>query len=72
MKGSFEILELSEEPDDYAMLIEGVYKDQLVSDPNEETRECVHIFFELERIALPASETPRVIDRRLEEIENEG
>lgn len=69
MKGSFEILELSDEPDDYAMLIEGVYKDQLVSDPNDETREFTQTFYELEKLALPASETPRLIDKRLEEMD---
>lgn len=72
MKGSFEILELSEEPDDYAMLIEGVYKDQLVPDPTDETREFVQIFFELEKIALPAAETPRLIDKRLEEMDKDS
>jgi transcriptional regulator with XRE-family HTH domain len=71
MKSSFEIMEISEEPDDYALLLETVYKDQLIPDPNDETREFVQIFFELEKIALPASETPRLIDKRLEEMDNE-
>jgi transcriptional regulator with XRE-family HTH domain len=71
MKGSFEILELSEEPDDYALLLESPYKDQLIPDPNDETKEFVQIFYELEKIALPVSETPRLIDKRLEELDNE-
>jgi transcriptional regulator with XRE-family HTH domain len=72
MKGSVEILELSDEPDDYAVLVEGAYKDQLTTDPTDETRELVQIFFELEKLALPAAETPRLIDRRLEEMDNNG
>ena len=68
MKGSFELLELSEEPDDYALLLEHPYKDQLIPDPTGETREFVQYFFDLEKVALPASETPRVIDKRLEEM----
>jgi transcriptional regulator with XRE-family HTH domain len=71
MKSSFEIMEISEQPDDYALLLETVYKDQLIPDPNDETREFVQIFFELEKIALPASATPRLIDKRLEEMDNE-
>jgi transcriptional regulator with XRE-family HTH domain len=72
MKGSFEVLELSDEPDDYALLIEGAYRDQLILDPNDETREFVQIFFELEKVALPVAETLRLIDTRLEELDNES
>lgn len=72
MKGSFEIFELSDEPDDYALLLDRPDRDVLYPDPSEETREFVNIFFELEKIALPASETPRVIDARLRELEKEG
>jgi transcriptional regulator with XRE-family HTH domain len=72
MKSSFEILELSEEPDDYALLLEQPYRDQLIQIPSEETTEFVHIFAELEKIALPASETPRVIDARLKEMGKMG
>jgi transcriptional regulator with XRE-family HTH domain len=72
MKSSFEILELSEEPDDYALLLEQAYKDELIPDPNEEAREYVQIFFEMEKAALPATETARMIDQRLEEMDKDG
>lgn len=72
MKGSFEILEFSAEPDDYALLLEGVYRDQLIQIPSDETKEFVQIFAELEKIALPAGETPRVIDERLKQMEKVG
>lgn len=72
MKSSFEILELSDEPDDYALLLEHPYKDNLIPDPSDETKEFVEIFVELEKIALPASETPRLIDKRLEMMDKEG
>lgn len=72
MIGSFEILELSDEPDDYALHLSGVYKDQLIPDPSEETLQYVQAFHELEKIALPATETPGLIDKRLEEMDKEG
>jgi transcriptional regulator with XRE-family HTH domain len=71
MKSSFEILELSDEPGDYALLLDQPYKDHLYQEPNDETREFVEIFPELEKIALPASETPRRIDERLKEMEKD-
>lgn len=69
MKGSFEIFELSDEPDDYALLLEQPYKDLLVQEISDETTEFVQIFFELEKIAAPPSETPRLIDERLREMD---
>ena len=73
MQGPFEILEMSEESDDFAVLVEGPYKDRLEVDPSDETREFVNIFFELEKLALPATETPAIIDARLRELgEQEG
>lgn len=71
MKSSFEIFELSDEPDDYALLLDQPYKDALFPDPSEETKEFVNIFYELEEIALPAAETPRIIDARLSQMEKE-
>ncbi len=71
MKSSFEVLELSDGPDDYSLLIEMPYKDELYPDPSDETKEYVNFFFELEGIALPASETPRIIDARLSQMEKE-
>jgi transcriptional regulator with XRE-family HTH domain len=68
MLESFEIFELSEEPNDYALQIEGILKDKLFSEPSNETAEYVQIFFQLEKIAVPASETPRIIDERLSQL----
>jgi transcriptional regulator with XRE-family HTH domain len=68
MKTSFEIFELSDDLDDYALLLEQPYKDTLIPNSSEETREYVNYFFQLEKIALPASETPRVIDERLKQM----
>lgn len=68
MKVSFEVLELSDDQDDYALLIEHPYKDQLVPDPNEETRQFVQSFRELEELALPVAETVQLIDERLRDL----
>lgn len=68
MKSSFEILELSNEPGDYALLLEQPYRDQLFQVVSDETKEFVDIFSELEKIALPAAETPHMIDARLKEM----
>lgn len=65
MKSSFEIFEMSNGSDDYALLLERLHDDVLYQDPTDETREFVNYFFELEKIALPAAETPRIIDERL-------
>jgi transcriptional regulator with XRE-family HTH domain len=69
MGTSFAIYELSDEPDDYAVQIEGAYKDRLLADPSDETNELLHIFQDLEKVALSAEETPKIIDRRLRELE---
>ena len=71
MKSSFEIMEISEQPDDYALLLETVYKDQLIPDPTDETREFFQIFLELEKLALPATESMQLIGKRLEEMDTE-
>ncbi|MDT7726388.1 MAG: hypothetical protein QOI21_2964 [Actinomycetota bacterium] len=65
--GSFEIFELSEQEDDYALLLEQPYKDVLIEDSSEETREYVVIFRELEKIALSEDETVKFIDKVLAE-----
>jgi transcriptional regulator with XRE-family HTH domain len=69
MKNSYEILELSEDPGDYAMLLESSYKDELMKVPTDETSRYVELFARMEERALPATETPHIIDRRLKEIE---
>jgi transcriptional regulator with XRE-family HTH domain len=67
MKSSFSVLEFSENEDDFALLIEQPYKDNLL-DKGPELKEYLNYFYQLEKFALPASETPNVIDRRLEQL----
>lgn len=69
MKSSFEIMEMSTDPDDYMLLLEQPYKDQLIEVANDETREFVEIFHELEDLALSPTETRRRLEDRLKEIE---
>lgn len=71
MKGSFAIFEMSDEPDDYALLLEQPYQDHLFQEPSDETMEFVQNFVELEKIAAPPSETPRLIDERLREMDKQ-
>lgn len=71
MKGSFAVFELSEELNDYALLLEHPYRDVLVPDTSDEIREFVGIFFELERIALPEAETRALVDARIKELEGQ-
>jgi transcriptional regulator with XRE-family HTH domain len=71
MKNYYEILELSSEPDDYVLLVDQAYKDQLLQVPNDETRLFVSLFGELAAKALSAEDTLRVIDQRLKEIEKD-
>lgn len=72
MKGSFEILELSDKPNDYAVLLGQPHKDQMMQLSSEETKDYAAMFRALTELALPASETPRLIDQRLKEMEQEG
>ncbi len=67
MKGSFAILEFSEGEEDFALLLEHPGRDELLTS-GPELREYLNHFYGLENFALPASETPNVIDRRLEEL----
>jgi hypothetical protein len=66
MKGSFELLEMSDSQDDYAVLLEAPYEDHLIEDTSEETREYVNIFLELERIALSQADSVTLIERVIE------
>lgn len=68
MKGSFSILEINEDEDDYSLFLEELYRPSLVQDDSEVVREYLALFYQLEKFALPASETPRVIDERLEHL----
>lgn len=67
MKGSFAILEFSEGEEDFALLLEHPGRDEIVTS-GPELKEYLNHFFQLETFALPAAETPNVIDRRLEEL----
>lgn len=67
MKSSFSVLDFSDNEDDFALLIEQPYKDNLLT-AGPELKEYLNYFIQLEKFALPASETPNVIDRRLEEL----
>lgn len=68
LKSSFEIMEMSAEPDDYTLILETPYKDQLFETASEETREFVEIFHGLEEIALAEDESLYRIEERLKEI----
>ncbi|GLZ29428.1 transcriptional regulator [Lentzea sp. NBRC 105346] len=62
---SFEIFQLTEQEDDYAMVIELPYQDKLIEESSEETAEYVAIFAELEKIALSEEDSVKLIDRLL-------
>ncbi|MEU0883522.1 helix-turn-helix transcriptional regulator [Lentzea sp. NPDC005914] len=68
MKGSFSILEISEDEEDYSLFLEQLYGSSLLQDDSEAVRQYLRYFLQLEKFALPASETPRVIDERLEHL----
>lgn len=68
MKGSFSILEINEDEDDYSLFLEELYRPSLVQDDSEVVREYLTLFYQLEKFALPASETPRVIHERLKHL----
>ena len=70
MKSSFEIFELSDQEDDYALLLEQPYDDVLIDESSEETREYVSIFFELEKVAYSRADTLKLIDRVLDQMED--
>ncbi|WP_313888347.1 helix-turn-helix domain-containing protein [Lentzea alba] len=67
MKSSFSILEFSEGEEDFALLLEHPGRDELMTS-GPELKEFLNYFFQLEDFALPAEETPKVIDRRLAEL----
>jgi hypothetical protein len=71
MKGSFEILDLSERPDDHALLIDLPHKDQLIQLTSEELKDYVAMFDSLVALALSPAESKRVMARRLKEVEQE-
>lgn len=68
MRGSFSILEISEDEEDYSLFLEELYGSSLLQDDSEAVRKYLTYFFQLEKFALPAGETPRVIDERLKHL----
>ncbi|MGI5505856.1 helix-turn-helix domain-containing protein [Lentzea sp. CA-135723] len=68
MKGSFTILEINEDEEDFSLFLEELYRPSLVQDDSEVVREYLAQFYQLEKFALPAGETPRVIDDRLKHL----
>ncbi|WP_204767860.1 helix-turn-helix domain-containing protein [Lentzea nigeriaca] len=68
MKGSFAIIEISEEDDSRTLFLEELYRPSQLRDDPEVVREYLNYFFQLEKFALPAIETPHVIDERLKHL----
>jgi transcriptional regulator with XRE-family HTH domain len=68
MSSSFEIFELSDEENDFAVLIEQPYEDTLLDEPSEATRQYVNIFMEMEKIALPPDRSVELIERAITRI----
>lgn len=69
MKNSFEILEFSDDPEDFALLVDDVYRDQLTQVPSDAARTYAALFSELEEVALSTADTARRIEERLKELE---
>jgi transcriptional regulator with XRE-family HTH domain len=69
MKGSFTILELSDEQDDYALQLEQPVEDRLIEDTSDGTREYVRLFQELTQIALSPDKSVALIERVVANIE---
>lgn len=72
MKNSFEILEFSDDPEDIALLVDDLYRDQLMQVPSDAARAYVELFPDLEANALSTADTARRLDERLKELEQEG
>lgn len=72
MKNSFEILEFSDEPEDIALLVDDLYRDQLMQVPSDAARAYVDQFPALEEKALSTTDTARRLDERLKELAQEG
>lgn len=68
LQSSFEIFQLTEQEDDYAMVIELPYQDRLIEESNDETRDYVAVFSELEKVALSAEDSLALIDRVLDQL----
>jgi len=69
MRSSFEIFELSEAENDYALLIEQPYQDTLIDETSDEVVEYVNLFMELEKLALSPDDSVQLIERVLAQME---
>ncbi|GHH50394.1 helix-turn-helix domain-containing protein [Lentzea cavernae] len=65
MKGSFTLFELDEDEEDFSLFLEELYRPSLIQDNSDVVREYLALFYQLEKFALPTSETPRIIDERI-------
>jgi transcriptional regulator with XRE-family HTH domain len=72
MKGSFTILDLSDEEDDYALQLEQAFGDRLFEETSDETREYVQIFQQLKRIALSPDDSMVLIEKVLATVGEES
>lgn len=72
MKNSFQILEFSDDPDDYALLVDNTFRDHLMQVPSDEARTYVELFSDLEGMAMTKADTLRRLDERLKELEQDG
>ncbi|TCO62472.1 helix-turn-helix domain-containing protein [Actinocrispum wychmicini] len=62
MRGAFTVFEFPYEDEDYAVLLEYSHRDELVPNDPEQAAEFVEIFYELESVSSPKSDTDRIID----------
>ncbi|MGC7100047.1 helix-turn-helix domain-containing protein [Amycolatopsis lurida] len=65
MVGSFIVLELSDEQDDYAMLLETPDGNMLVEEPNDQTARYSKFFNDLQQMALSEDDTQVFLDQLL-------
>jgi transcriptional regulator with XRE-family HTH domain len=68
LASSFEIFQMTEQEDDYAMVIELPHQDRLIEESGEETAEYVSIFVELREAALSEEESMALIDKLLDQL----
>ncbi|WP_410664119.1 helix-turn-helix domain-containing protein [Amycolatopsis sp. lyj-84] len=73
MRSSFQLMELSDQVNDYFLVVEqpagDVYFDEAAG--ADKGAEHLKIFYQLEEAALPPEETPRMIDKALARLEEE-
>ncbi|MGA6164754.1 helix-turn-helix domain-containing protein [Amycolatopsis magusensis] len=72
MVSSFIVLELSEEQDDYAMMLETPDGNVLIEEPNEQTKRYMKFFTELRDKALSEDDTQVFLDELLGRLGEDG